>query len=228
MTENRTEVASRSILAVDTGSPVVSAAIAKNGEVLVERQSPSGRSSQGLVHMIDALLADAGEKVGDLGGILALRGPGSFTGLRVGLATCLGLHQALGVPATTLTTFETLAAVSPEMDLTILAAVESIRQSWLVQAFRADVVPESLGEPRIVSTDDLAAENVDLVIGFGLGNISMPAARAFRAPILEPPPLATHALILQQRKQEEWDPSGLVRPLYLQALSAAQSVPPSR
>jgi len=178
--------------------------------------------------MIDALLSDVDEDVGELGGILALRGPGSLTGLRVGLATCLGLHQALGVPATTLTTFETIAAVSPEKNLTILAVVESIRQNWLVQAFRTAVVPESLGEPRIVSTDELAAENVDLVIGFGLGDITMPEPRAFRAPILEPPPLATHALILQQRKPGEWDPSGLVRPLYLQAPSAAPSVAPAR
>ena len=119
--------------------------------MLAERQSPSGRSSPGLVPMIDALLSDVDSEVGELGGILALRGPGSFTGLRVGLATCLGLHQALGVPATPLTTFEALAAVSPEANLTVMAAVESIRQTWLVQAFRTDVVPASLGDPRIPS-----------------------------------------------------------------------------
>jgi len=84
------------------------------------------------------------------------------------------------------------------------------------------VVPESLGDPRIISTDELTAERVDLIIGFGLGDISMPANQAFRAAILEPPPLAGHALILQEHRQGEWDPSGLVRPLYLQALSAAQ------
>ncbi|MGB5295129.1 MAG: tRNA (adenosine(37)-N6)-threonylcarbamoyltransferase complex dimerization subunit type 1 TsaB [Thermoanaerobaculia bacterium] len=222
MTENRTEVHAPTILAVDTGSPVVSVAVARNGEVLAERQSPSGRSSPGLVPMIDALLSDVDSEVGELDGILALRGPGSFTGLRVGLATCLGLHQALGVPATTLTTFEAIAAVSPEANLTVMAAVESIRQTWLVQAFRTDVVPESLGDPRILSTDELTAERVDLIIGFGLGDISMPANQAFRAAILEPPPLAGHALILQEHRQGEWDPSGLVRPLYLQALSAAQ------
>lgn len=190
--------------------------------MLAERQSPSGRSSPGLVPMIDALLSDVDSEVGELDGILALRGPGSFTGLRVGLATCLGLHQALGVPATTLTTFEAIAAVSPEANLTVMAAVQSIRQTWLVQAFRTDVVPEPLGDPRILSTDELTAERVDLIIGFGLGDISMPPNQAFRAAILEPPPLAGHALILQEHRQGEWDPSGLVRPLYLQALSAAQ------
>lgn len=226
MAQNRSESDSPTILAVDVGSPVVSVAIGRNGEVLAERQTPSGRSSRALVQMIDALLSDVDTEVGGLGGILALRGPGSFTGLRVGLATCLGLHQALGVPATTLTTFETIAAVCPENNLTVLAAVESIRQSWLVQAYRTDVVPESLGDPRIVSTEELAAERVDLVIGFGLSDISMPSKRAFRTPTLEPPPLAGHALILQEHKQGEWDPSGLVRPLYLHGLSAPQPPTP--
>jgi len=178
--------------------------------------------------MIDALLSDVDADVGELSGILALRGPGSFTGLRVGLATCLGLHQALRVPATTLTTFETLAAVSPEMNLTVIAAVESIRQSWLVQNFRTDVVPEPLGHPRVVSAEELAAETVDLVIGFGLGDRSIPDKQAFRTPILEPPPLAGRALILADSKPGEWDPSGLVRPLYLQALSAAKPATPER
>ena len=228
MTENRTEVETRIFLAVDAGSPVVSAAVSSRGEVLAERQSPGGRSSQGLVQMIDALLSDVGLEVGDLEGIVALRGPGSFTGLRVGLATCLGFHQALGVPATTLTTFETLAATSPEKDLTLIAAVESIRSSWLVQRFRAGTVPEPLGEASIVSSEELAAEDVDLVIGFGLDEISIPSASEFRAPTLEPPPLAGQALILHDRKRAEWDPTGLVRPLYLQALAAARPATPAR
>ena len=110
----RTEIDTRLILAVDAGSPIVSAALARDGKILAERQSPGRKSSQDLIQMIDALLAEADSRVSDLEGILALRGPGSFTGLRVGLATCLGLHQALGVPATTLTTFETLASLSQE------------------------------------------------------------------------------------------------------------------
>ena len=77
------------------------------------------------------------------------------------------------------------------------------------------------------AVDELAAERVDLVIGFGLSDISMPAKRAFRAAILEPPPLAGPALNLQERLQGEWDVSGLVRPLYLQAPSAAPPTTPA-
>jgi tRNA threonylcarbamoyladenosine biosynthesis protein TsaB len=179
--------------------------------------------------MIDALLSEADADIEELGGILALRGPGSFTGLRVGLATCLGLHQALDAPATTLTTFETLASVSPERDLIVLAVVESIRRSWLVQRFRAADIPEPLSEPRSVSTAELVAEDADLLIGFGLSHLSTVEEAKLGAPVLDAPPLAGPALRLLGRKRSfEWDPSGLVRPLYLQAVSATPPAAPAR
>lgn len=218
---NRTEVDSRLILAVDAGSPIVSAALARDGKILAESQSPGRRASQDLIQMIDALLVEADSKVSDLAGILALRGPGRFTGLRIGLATCLGLHQALGIPATTLTTFETLASLSPERNQVVIAAVESIRESWLVQTFRSDVVPEPLTEPRSVSTEELVVGGADLFIGFGLREIADPKQPEFRDQVLAPPPLAGHALRLLARKHAaEWNPAGLVQPLYLQAPAA--------
>jgi len=224
VTQNRTEVDSRIILAVDAGSPIVSVALARDGEILGESQSPGRRASEDLIQMIDSLLAEADSRVSDLGGVLALRGPGSFTGLRVGLATCLGLHQALGIPATTLTTFETLASLAPENIRVVIAAVESIRESWLIQRFRSDVVPVPLAEPRSVSTEELVAERADLFIGFGLREITDPERPEFRAQILGPPPLAGCALRLQASKHSaEWSPAGLVQPLYLQAPAAKPS-----
>ena len=218
---NRTEIDTRLILAVDSGSPIVSAALARDGEILAESQSPGRKSSQDLIQMIDALLAEAASRVSDLEGILALRGPGSFTGLRVGLATCLGLHQALGVPATTLNTFETLASLSQERNQVVISAVESIRESWLVQTFRSGVVPEPLTEPRSVSTEELVAAGADLFIGFGLREITAPERPEFRDRVLTPPPLAAHALSLHARRHSaEWSPAGLVQPLYLQAPAA--------
>jgi tRNA threonylcarbamoyl adenosine modification protein YeaZ len=221
---NSTEIDSRLILAVDAGSPIVSTALARDGRILAGSQSPGRKSSQDLIHMIDALLAEADSRVSDLQGILALRGPGSFTGLRVGLATCLGLHQALGVPATTLTTLETLASLSQERNQVVLAAVESIRESWLVQAFRSDVVPAPLTEPRSVSTAELVTAGADLFIGFGLREITDPERPGFHDQVLVPPPLAAPALsLLARRHSAEWSPAGLVQPLYLQAPAAKPS-----
>ena len=229
MTRNRTDLPTRLTLAVDAGSPVVSVALAREGSVIAETHRPSGRASGGLLQMIDTLLSEVGAEVSQLGGIVALRGPGSFTGLRVGLATCLGLHQALGIPATTVTTFETLASLSPERELTVLAVVESIRQSWLGQSFRAGEIPEPISEPRLLTDDELAAEDADLLIGFGLTDHPRRPTRGRKRSLQDAPPLASRALLLHGRKlRDRWDPSGLVRPLYLQAVSATPPIVAAR
>src|SRR5690349_11216019 len=100
------------LLAIDAASPRVSVAVGRGEEVLSERAVEIGRSSGRLMDLIGEVLAEAGARPADLGGVVALRGPGSFTGLRVGLATALGLHQALGVRATALSTLHVLSTLT--------------------------------------------------------------------------------------------------------------------
>jgi [ribosomal protein S18]-alanine N-acetyltransferase len=100
------------ILALDAGSPRVSVAVGRNGTPLAARAVAQEHSSTQLLALIDATLRDAGAQPADLAGLVAAAGPGSFTGLRVALATALGLHQALGVPAQAVSTLAALAAAA--------------------------------------------------------------------------------------------------------------------
>lgn len=102
-------------MALDTASPVVSVAAARPSGVIAERREELRRSSVRLLGMIDEVLAEAGVRVAGLAGVVVLAGPGSFTGLRVGLATALGLHQATGVAATAVPTLGTLARVAASL-----------------------------------------------------------------------------------------------------------------
>ena len=86
---------SRAVLAIDTGSPLASVAIAIGGEVVAHRATEQRRSSGRLLEMIDQVLATAGLPLAAVDLLLGLRGPGSFTGLRVGLATLQGIRLAL-------------------------------------------------------------------------------------------------------------------------------------
>src|SRR5829696_1815679 len=101
-------------LVLDTGSPLVSVAVGRAGQVVSERSVELGRSSALLLDMIREVLEEAGVAPSELGGIAVLRGPGSFTGVRIGLATALGLHQALGTPATGISSLQALAASAGE------------------------------------------------------------------------------------------------------------------
>ncbi|MDX1385006.1 MAG: tRNA (adenosine(37)-N6)-threonylcarbamoyltransferase complex dimerization subunit type 1 TsaB [Thermoanaerobaculia bacterium] len=139
--------ARRTVLAIDAGSPVASVALAKGERILAESRSEDATSSRHLLEQVDAVLREAGCALPDLGGVVALRGPGSFTGLRVGMATVLGLHQATGVPATALPTLTVLASLAPAAP--VLAAVDALRGLWFHQRFdrRPGAPPSPLGEP---------------------------------------------------------------------------------
>jgi tRNA threonylcarbamoyl adenosine modification protein YeaZ len=129
------------VLALDAGSPMVSVAAGRRGAVLAARAVPLERSSTQLLALIDEVLAAAGARAADLAGVVALAGPGSFTGLRVGLATALGLHQALGARALALPTLAAMAAMAAPSGAppacTVIAAVDALRGEWSAQAFRA-------------------------------------------------------------------------------------------
>ncbi|HEY4593660.1 MAG TPA: tRNA (adenosine(37)-N6)-threonylcarbamoyltransferase complex dimerization subunit type 1 TsaB, partial [Thermoanaerobaculia bacterium] len=139
-----------SLLALDTGSPLVSVALARDGAVVAARSVEQERSSTRLLEMVQEVLDEAGIGIGDLGALAVLRGPGSFTGLRIGLATALGLHQALGIPATALPSLQVLAlaaALSGTTGGRVIAAVDALRGDWSAQAF---VEGRPLGEMELV------------------------------------------------------------------------------
>ena len=148
------------LLALDTGSAIVSVAVGERDRFDV-LSAPQGRSSRELIAMIDELLTGAGIKPRDLSGIGAARGPGSFTGLRVGLATALGLHQASGVRAGAVSTFEILAAHyfkrTDNGATEVVAVIDALRERWYTQPMRLaeNGRVEAAGPPEIRARADL-------------------------------------------------------------------------
>lgn len=212
--------APRPLLALDCGSPLVSVAVGLGEEVLAARSVEIARSSERLLAMIDEALAEAGTRLADLAGVVALAGPGSFTGLRVGLATALGFHQALGLPAAALPTFEALAVAVPAGDGLLVAAVDALRGEWFTQDF-AGSPPLPLAPPRLRRP----AEIVELValaparlVGFGVGALAASPGWPAATALVEPGALAPAALRRAAEPGQaplDWDAAALTRPLYL-------------
>lgn len=228
---------------MDTASPTVSVAVGRGGVCLARRSVELRRSSENLLRLVDEALAEAGATLEELDGVIALRGPGSFTGLRVGLATCLGIHQALGLPATAVPTLEVLAEAardSAEPSGTsgpVVAVVDALRGEWFSQLFAPSGEPLEAA-PAIRTPEEIAALDPALVIGFGARRLAEsdgwspnpvdPAgpAGAPRARVLDlaadgPGELAPAALRLAARMAVEaperidWSPTTLTSPLYL-------------
>jgi tRNA threonylcarbamoyl adenosine modification protein YeaZ len=208
-------VPARPLLAVDTASPVVSVAAARGDRILAARGGAQRESSALLIGWIDEVLGEAGVALGDLAGAVALRGPGSFTGLRVGLATLLGFHQAIGLSVTGLPTLAVLAAAAPA-GRRVLALVPAGPGEWFAQAYESDWPPRPLADPLRLPVGEIAdaAADAELLV------VATPAEaeRLGEGPL---PPLhvagalAPVAARLASLHPPAWDAALLSAPLYL-------------
>ena len=102
------------ILAVDTSSATGGVAVVEDDTIVAETQVTSSKThTRRLVSSIDAALDMAGCDLRELDGFAVTCGPGSFTGLRIGISTVKGLALATGKPVTCVSTLDALAYQFP-------------------------------------------------------------------------------------------------------------------
>jgi tRNA threonylcarbamoyladenosine biosynthesis protein TsaB len=117
---------------------------------------------------VDLLLEAAGISVADLVGVAATRGPGSFTGLRVALATAQGLVRALGIDGLGVSSLLVQACRTP---VQACLAVQPARRGLVyAQPFsRHEGEPSATAEPSILATDSLVGSSLPVIAPAGLG-----------------------------------------------------------
>ena len=148
------------MLAFDTATEAATSALVDDGEVLGERLS----RAQTLLEDVDALLRQGGAHPRDLDGLAVGVGPGSFTGVRIGLAAARGLGLALDLRAAGVSTLDALEAGAP-------SAVP------VIDARRSEVFALVGGKPVVLPPAELEVEADTEYVGDG--------ARRYRALIEE-------------------------------------------
>ena len=127
------------ILGVDTSTRSCSTAVLSQTGLLAEITLDNEQThTRHVMGMVDHVLTLAGISLGDLDGFAVTRGPGSFTGLRIGLSTVKGLGQASGKPVVPLSSLEALAAQVPPLPMPIVAMIDAFRDEVYLAGYRYD------------------------------------------------------------------------------------------
>jgi tRNA threonylcarbamoyladenosine biosynthesis protein TsaB len=134
------------VLGINTVSDVCEAALVRDGQLVAERSETMAQGHDArLAPLVDELMREAGLAFAQLDRIAVIVGPGSFTGVRVGVAFARGLALALDRPAVGVTSLEAIAFGSGGR---VLAAMPAKRRppelSWWAQAIEAS---RGAGEP---------------------------------------------------------------------------------
>lgn len=113
------------ILAIDTSSKICSVAILENEETIEEINLDNGRThSENLMPMIAEILAKNNLKLENIDLISCSIGPGSFTGIRIGVASVKAMAEVNQIPVVGVTSLETLARID-ESNKTKVALIDS-------------------------------------------------------------------------------------------------------
>jgi tRNA threonylcarbamoyladenosine biosynthesis protein TsaB len=218
------------VLAVDTSSPQGSLAVAGPEGILAEaRVVTSEGHSLWLLPAVEAVLHGLGLEAGRLDLFAVTIGPGSFTGLRVGLGSVQGLALASGRPCVGLATLDVLAESAAGSSGTIVALIDAFRGEVFSGVY--DAVARLRGERRV---GPLAAALEGLPVGSAfVGNAALEHREAIALAVpgaVFPPsaaflaaPLAVAALRLGDAGATV--PPSALRPLYLRG---ADIRPPRR
>lgn len=122
------------LCAVDTSTALGSVVLLEDDRVVVEdARRVSNAHGESLLPMIDATFARAGWKPGDVERWCVGIGPGSFTGVRIGVATVKGIVLGTGAEIVGVGSLEALAALVPDQTKPIVAAVQAIRGELYLQ-----------------------------------------------------------------------------------------------
>ncbi|AYC99439.1 tRNA (adenosine(37)-N6)-threonylcarbamoyltransferase complex dimerization subunit type 1 TsaB [Neorhizobium sp. NCHU2750] len=147
------------VLAIDTASIDCSAAVFDSaaGKLLSAVSEEIGKGhAERLMAVIDQALDEAEVALDQVGKIAVVIGPGSFTGIRVGVAAARGFALSLGTECVGVSTLETLAAMHHAVSgdaKPVVIAMDAKREEIYAQAFAAD--GSSLGEPAALSAEDV-------------------------------------------------------------------------
>ena len=221
------------ILSIDTATPCCSVALAEDGVVRAAAVDAGGVThSRHLMGLVDAVLASAGWRLSQIDGFGVTRGPGSFTGIRIGMSAVMGMAQAVERPVVGVSALETLAWPLLQGGAPVCALIDARRREVYCGVYRlageGQGALETLVPDQVITPVEALAQVPDPCHFVGSG------ARLYRREIIEArgpaarfaPEFQTHpdaavvAWLAERRLPSQGQGAGDLRPLYLRKSDA--------
>ena len=166
------------VLGIDSATPMMSVAVLDDARVLAESAGAIARRGADLLVVIDEACRAAGVSPRELDAVAIGAGPGSFTGLRIGMATAKGIAFAAGRPLWAVSSLAALARAAA-VDGVVVAALDARRGEIYAGAYRcAAGRVEALGDERVMAPGELRAFAVDAACFVGDAGAAHPELAA--------------------------------------------------
>lgn len=155
------------ILVIESSSPMMRISLLKkDGSIKSFENTDRFSHAENILPLIERVMTDGGVKKEELGGIVISKGPGSFTGLRIGMATAKGLAISLGCPLAAVSVFEAAGVRLPGISRTTAMLVPSRRDEYYlglvnekpfdesgIRVVRGEELQDGIGKAKIFAPD---------------------------------------------------------------------------
>lgn len=224
------------LLHIETATEVCSVALSEGDRLLAVCESADGNShSKNLLPFIDELCRESGRALRDIDGVSVSVGPGSYTGLRIGVSTAKGIAYALQVPVMAVGTLESIAygalaeggGECPAAGLQIVPMIDARRMEVFTCRYNEKMEEVAPAEALIVDEEAFAgplAQQVLLFCGNGMPKCKELLAQSPNARFAEFAISARHLVqpALKRWKAGDFADTAYFEPFYLKEYVAAK------
>lgn len=217
------------ILHLETATPTCSAALSENGALLALKEKTGSNIHANVITVfIETLMREAGRQLAELDAVCVSKGPGSYTGLRIGVSTAKGLCYALDKPLIAAGTLESmvngvLQDISPPGDTLLCPMLDARRMEVFMAVYpaRAPEAPLAAARAQVMdsgSLDEWRTGSKLLLFGSGAGKCRELYQEEPDISIIDDfHPSAAHLISLAEKKytSEQFEDLAYFEPFYL-------------